>query len=129
MAKTALDITAEERKNYQPSLAIARRGWDIDAQLDERWERARQVARDTSQLLRKQFSASRVLIFGSLLHRSWFTPWSDIDLAVWGIPKERFFAAVSAVINISEEFKIDIVDPETCRTSLLNTIEEKGVEI
>ena len=34
MAKTALDITAGERKNYQPSLAITRRGWDIDAQLD-----------------------------------------------------------------------------------------------
>jgi predicted nucleotidyltransferase len=122
-------MTAEERGSYQPSLAIAGRRWETDDQLNARWEQARKVARQASELLRTQFNATRVILFGSLSHRRFFTPWSDIDLAVWGIPKERFFAAVSAVISISEEFKIDIVDPETCQTNLLKAIEENGIEI
>ena len=129
MARTALELTPEEWKSYQPSIAIAQRQRDADAQLDARWERAEQVAHKTSELLRREFKASRVILFGSLLNRLWFTPWSDIDLAAWGIPQGRFFAAVAAVTSISKEFKIDLVDPETCRSSLLDAIERDGIEI
>ena len=128
MARTALELTPEEWKSYQPSIAIAQRQWDVDAQLDARWERAGQVAHKASELLRKEFKAAKVILFGSLRHRLWFTPWSDIDLAVWGIPQERFFAAVAAVTSISTEFKVDLVDPETCRSSLLDAIERDGIE-
>jgi predicted nucleotidyltransferase len=116
-------------KTYQPSDAIAQRKWDVDPQLDARWERARQVAHDAVKLLRDEYDATKVLLFGSLLHRSWFTPWSDIDLAARGIPHEHYFSAVAAVTSISEEFEIDLVDPETCRPTLLEIIERDGVEI
>jgi predicted nucleotidyltransferase len=129
MAKTALELTPEELKAYKPSDAIAQRKWDVDPQLDARWERARQVAHDAVRLLREEFGASKVLLFGSLVHRSWFTPWSDIDLAAWGIPPERFFSAVAAVTSISKEFGIDLIDPETCRPNLLEIIEREGIEI
>ena len=129
MAKTALELSPEELKLYQPSAAIAQRQWDDDAQLDARWERARQLADEAAEMLREEFSAKKVLLFGSLINRSWFTPWSDIDLAAWGIPQEWFYAAVAAVTGISKEFEIDLVDPETCRSSLLDAIERDGIEI
>lgn len=129
MAKTALDLTPEELSIYHPAGVIAQRKWDDDAQLEARWERAMRLAHTAAALLRQEFSATKVLLFGSLRHRSWFTPWSDIDLAVWGIPKERFFAAVAAVTASSKDFKIDLVDPEMCRTSLLDEIIQDGVEI
>jgi predicted nucleotidyltransferase len=129
MARTALELTPEELKKYHPAAAIAQRKCEVDPKLDARWERARQVAHDASELLRGEFSATKVLLFGSLVHRSWFTPWSDIDLAAWGILPERFFSAVAAVTSISEEFGIDLVDPETCRPTLLEIIEREGIEI
>ncbi len=129
MAKTALDLTPEEWKIYQPADVIAQRKWDVDEQLDARWKRAQRLAHAAATLLRDEFSATKVLLFGSLLHRSWFTPWSDIDLAVWGVPQERFFAAVAAVTALSKEFKIDLVDPEMCRISLLDAITRDGIEI
>ena len=129
MAKTALELTPEEWRTYHPADVIARRKWDVDAQLDARWERTQRLAHSAATLLRDDFSATKVLLFGSLLHRSWFTPWSDIDLAVWGVPQERFFAAVAAVTALSQEFKIDLVDPEMCRPSLLDRITREGVEI
>jgi uncharacterized protein len=129
MAKTALELTHEEWRTYKPSDAIAQRRWGIDAGLDARWERAKQLASDAAELLRCEFSANKILLFGSLLERSWITPWSDIDLAVWGIPQEHFFAAVAAVTGLSTEFKIDLVDTEMCRPNFLDAITRDGVEI
>jgi len=129
MARTTLELSHDELKTYQPSAAIALRQWDVDVRLDARWERARQLADKAAEMLRKEFAAKKVILFGSLIDRSWFTPWSDIDLAVWGVPRDRFFAAVAAVTSLRDEFEIDLVDPETCRASLLDAIERDGVEI
>jgi len=52
-----------------------------------------------------------------------------IDLAVWGIPPERFYSAVAAVGELSPLFRIDLVDPAVCRPALLQTIEAEGVEL
>jgi hypothetical protein len=40
--------------------------------------------------------------------------WSDIDLAVWGIPAAAFYEAVAAVTGLDAEFCIDLLDPESC---------------
>ena len=32
-----------------------------------------------------------------------YSVWSDIDLAAWGIPPERFFAAVAAMTGLSAD--------------------------
>ena len=79
MAKTALVLTPEERKAYQPADALERRAAQGDALLRERYDNARQLAQQISGLLRTQFGAQRVVVFGSLTNPEWFTPWSDID--------------------------------------------------
>ena len=63
------------------------------------------------------------------LDRSRFTPWSDIDLAAWGIPDNRFYAAVGAVTALTPDFKIDLVDPETCRDAMCQAINSEGLAI
>jgi predicted nucleotidyltransferase len=87
------------------------------------------VARRAAKLLRRNFGASRVVVFGSLAHRAWFTPWSDIDLAAWGIPADRFYSAVAAVTGLSSDFKVDLVDPEDCRPSLRQTLDRERIEL
>ena len=123
MAKTALELTPEEQAKYHPG-----RRYD-QAHTTERLDKAWLVAHATARLLREQFGATRVVVFGSLAHRLWFTPWSDIDLAAWGIPPDSFFRAVASTTNLAQGFDLNLVDPESCRPHLRQPIERDGVDV
>ena len=123
MGKTALELTREEWRTYQPGAKAGQH------QVRERWERAWGVAQAAAEVLREQFGATRVVVFGSLARRDWFTPWSDIDLAAWGISPGAFYRAVAVVTGISSEFKLDLVAPEDCQPSLRHVIEREGVAL
>lgn len=123
MSKTAVALSIEEQRSYRLGIQTDE---DMAA---ERWERAWQVARRATELLRERFGATRVMVFGSLAHRAWFTPWSDIDLAAWGIPPDAFYRAVALVSGLSQEFEIDLVGMEDCRPALRRGIEREGVEL
>jgi predicted nucleotidyltransferase len=123
MAKTALDLTREEWQACRPG---AKAGQN---QVWERWERAWGVAQAAAEVLRQEFGATRVVAFGSLARRDWFTPWSDIDLAAWGISPGAFYRAVAVVTGISPEFKLDLVAPEDCQPSLRHVIQREGVAL
>ena len=103
MSRTALDLTPEERAKYRVA-----REWD-EAELEARWNQGWGVARAAAQLLREWFGAKRVVLFGSLASRACFTPWSDIDLAVWGIPGDQFYRAVAAVTGMTATHEVDLV--------------------
>lgn len=123
MAKTALELTPEERARYQPGSRYDQ------VQATERLEKAWLVAHAAARLLREQFGATRVVAFGSLAHRLWFTPWSDIDLAAWGILPESFFRAVASVTDLAQGFGLNLVDPERCQPHLRQAIERDGVDV
>jgi len=129
MTKTALELTQEEWQLYQPAVAIERRLKKQQAQIEKRWQQAHLLAKRAMRLLQQEYGAEKVVAFGSLAHKLWFTPWSDIDLAVWGIPPERFYAAVAKISSLSPVFKIDLVDPETCHPQLRVAIERDGIEL
>lgn len=127
MSSTALDLTPEALKRYRPMVAIRhRKNTVMRADLSNRRRRAIQVARQAADLLRREFGARKVFIFGSLVRRGGFTLWSDIDIATQGIPPVRFFEAVGMVTGISAEFKIDLVDMDTCAPLLRKNIEADG---
>lgn len=122
MAGTALDMTAEELRPYRPD-----RGPEEWVET-ERWKRAWEVAHGAARLLREAFGAGRVVAFGSLAHRAWFSPSSDIDLAAWGIPADQFYRAV-AVAGISPDLQVDLVEPNGCRRALRESIEHERLDL
>jgi len=129
MAKTALDITGDQWLAYDMGAAVRRRQASVDRQAQERWQQAQQLAREAAQRLREEFGARRVVLFGSAVERSSFTRWSDVDLAVWGVPPECFYVAVAAVTGLSTEIAVDLVDPEECPAALRTVIEREGIEL
>lgn len=129
MSKTALELSPQEWQRYHPADMIERRKRQGAAYVQQRKQRAWQLAQQAAQILRNNFGAQKVAVIGSLAHEAWFTPWSDIDLVVWGIPPERFYAAVGAVAELSTEFTIDLIDAETVRSNLRETIEREGREL
>lgn len=124
MAKTVVQLTPEELKQYDPTRHL-HEGLDV-----ERWERAQDRLPKLAALLREQFGAECVKVFGSLVDKNRYTRWSDIDLAVWGIAPEQYYQAVGAVNDLSADIEVDLVDLRSCGSATLEQIiEEEGIEI
>ena len=96
-----------------------------EALLHRAWQTAYRVA----AMLYEDFGATRVAVFGSLAGREWFSPRSDIDIAVWGLPNRAYFRAVSETIGFSTEFKIDLVDFERCKGDFRKRIQSQIIGI
>ena len=126
MSMTALDLSPEELKKYRPLDAIKKRRAKFSAEITSRRRRAMIAAHKAAKLLKTEFGASEVILFGSLAWRGSFSLYSDIDLAVRGIAPEKFFAASAAIERVDVNFQIDLVNLETCPNTVLKKIEIDG---
>jgi predicted nucleotidyltransferase len=129
MALTASDLTRQEWLAYHPERAFHQHSQGVERSISARQRRAFRIARRAARLLKEQFSAQSVCVFGSLARSGAFTLYSDIDLAAWGIPAQRFYAAVAGVTGLSAEFRIDLVDANACPPALSAAIEAEGLPL
>ncbi|MFQ4137616.1 nucleotidyltransferase family protein [Nodosilinea sp. PGN35] len=90
-----------------------RRTLETQAQVAQRLVDARRVAAEAADLLKQEFQATQVVVFGSLVHPERFHQTSDIDLAVAGLSPLDYFAAVARLQDLSV-FKVDLVRLERC---------------
>ena len=129
MAKTASELSTKELGAYRPWQSME---WhQTDPEVSRRKEEAWKVAQVVAQMLKKRFRATRIVAFGSLARKGAFTLWSDIDLAVWGIPHEEYYGAAGAAMDmgLDKGIKVDIVDSEDCGPQFLLGIEAEGIEL
>jgi predicted nucleotidyltransferase len=122
-------MTLDEAKMASYRIGWHRRQDDERQTLVERYTRAIPAARTAARILREQFVASRVRLFGSLLHPESFRKHSDIDLAVEGIDESLVLKAWCAISSVAPEFEFDLVTPDECRAEIWASIESEGIEI
>ena len=122
-SKTALDIEQSQWRQYRPFRIAAEKDMPPTS-----LEGATSVARSIAKELVERFGAKKVMLFGSLA-RGGYSKWSDIDLAVWGIPPVEFFKAVSFATGFSKTWKVDLVGGEDCSTGLQDVILKEGIEL
>ena len=123
--KTALTLSPEEYKQYNPFLHLKVKKEEIYA----RYARAQKTAKAAAEFLRTKYNANKVFIFGSLADVDYFNKWSDIELAAEGIHPHSFYKAVADVINFSQEFEIDLIDLNDCKQRIRDSVESYGLEI
>lgn len=123
-SRTVKNITPEGLKQFHPFKVSPERSTVSTV----RQVAARETAESLAKVLKERFHASKVVLFGSVT-RSDFSQWSDIDLAVWGIPNSDYFKAVAYTSGYSNIFKVDLVDVEDCSQSLLHHITQNGIEL
>lgn len=127
MAKTAAQVTEEEMLAYR---ATAQQREDQERQEQMlRIQRALSLAQEAAKLLRKDFKARQVILFGSLARRDFFHKRSDIDLVVTGVKSQDFWRAWSALDRLGSEFEIDLIDLETASPRLRSIIKQEGIEL
>lgn len=99
------------------------------AALDGRYEQGWRTARKAAVLLKEQFGAQQVTLFGSLLHREQIHDHSDIDLAVWGMNEKVYYRASGELLGLDSDFEVDLVMIEDATESLRTTILQEGVNL
>jgi predicted nucleotidyltransferase len=126
---TALELTREE---WEPYLQSARRRPDFPVITPEEAQEREQLlvrVRKAAVELKRHFSVQRVVLFGSLAHRAWFIPDSDVDLAVEGLDSANFWKAWGLVEDIIGTHPVDLIDIETAGETLRQAIKQYGVEL
>ncbi len=123
MTKTALELTPLEWKNY----SLPQRS--VEPEVKVRWKEAWRLIPELARLLREEFGATQILVFGSAVNVDYFSEGSDIDIVAWGIPIAQYLSAVLAVNEFHHDFKVDLLDPTLCRLTLRKRIEVEGIEV
>ena len=124
---TSLELKPESLDAYR---ATAQLRWEEEQQeLTRREERAWALARQAVALLRKQFGATRIVVFGSLVYQDMFTLWSDVDIAAWDIQPRDTLRAIGAVFDLDTDIQVILVDVNTASTELLYGIGREGIEL
>ena len=125
--RTARDLTPADMARYR---AAARRRHQAEQEaLALRERQARELARQAADLLRAEFHAERVVLFGSLVHPGSFTEWSDIDIAAAGLAPAETLRAMERVHDLSTSIDVNLVDLAACSASLREVIEREGVPL
>jgi len=127
MPKTAVSLTPKDIEAYRRSALQVKpkRQEAVEARRSSAW----QVARKAARILKEQFGAQKVMVFGSLLHPALFHRQSDVDLVVWGLVGRDYFRAASVILDIDPSISIDLVAFEDARPGLQKVILQEGREL
>jgi uncharacterized protein len=112
-------VTLSDEARFQ-----LRRGERLLREREARRQELRAVADDVAAMLRAEFSARRVWVFGSVV-RPWFHEESDLDLAAEGIPTEQRADAWDRAIALART-SVDLVFLEEAPAPLLQRIRADG---
>ncbi len=124
---TTLNLTPEKIARYRKS--AHQRFQAEQADIERRRDQAWQSAKRASHILKEQFSATKVVVFGSLVQSAGFTRWSDVDIAAWGIAPEDTFRAIGVISELATDVPVNLVDINTAQTSLYEVILRDGIDL
>ncbi|MDX2255517.1 MAG: nucleotidyltransferase domain-containing protein [Pseudanabaenaceae cyanobacterium bins.39] len=124
--KTESKNVVDADKMYSYILAARKREQARQESLRQLQSRGIETAKQAARILRQQFRATRVVLFGSMLQPKIHAD-SDIDLAVWNLSKSDYFQAIGKLQGLSE-FAIDLIEAENASDYIVEAIAQ-GIEL
>ncbi len=97
--------------------------------LDARYELLQIVAQKGAEILKTDFAAHKVWLFGSGLRRELIHLESDVDLAVEGLAEASYLRAVSRLLDLNANLSVDLVMLDDASESLRDRIIREGKEL
>lgn len=125
---TALELTSAELEQYREALRRQPAPPPLTATEHAQREALLKRAAEAAALLKANFGARRVVLFGSLAHQAWFEPNSDVDLAVEGLTGD-YWQAWRGVEEIISDRQVDLIEIETASNALRQAIQRHGLEL
>ena len=126
---TALELTREEWKHYLEAARHRPPPLELTPAEQNEREQLLERIREAAAMLKARFGVRRVVLFGSLAHAAWFTPDSDVDLAVEELGGDAYWQAWRLLEELIADRPVDLVELETAGESLQRAIQRYGVEL
>lgn len=127
MVKTALDVTDEDIRVYRET--ARRRASQPDPEREAHRERGWQAARRAAALLREEYAATRVAVYGSLARGTGFTKWSDVDLFAEGIPPDSWINAIGEVFESEDAIEVNLAPLEAMKPHIRERALAEAVDL
>ena len=122
------DQTPKNNEKYQAYAAHwLQRKAEARSRLKQRHQDGLKTAKALADILKSDFGATKVALFGSMLSVNNIHMHSDIDLAVWDMPFSAYIKALSKLMAYSGEFSVDLVRIEEAPPSLSAYIDREGL--
>ncbi|NCO34666.1 MAG: hypothetical protein AUJ92_08965 [Armatimonadetes bacterium CG2_30_59_28] len=94
----------------------------------EQWKRdARECADLIARTLARDFGVETVCLVGSLTRSAVPAGRPDIDLAVRGLPADKYWKALGAACDAASPFEVDLIPVEDATPRMLEAIQEGQV--
>jgi predicted nucleotidyltransferase len=120
-----VSLTDEQMAIYRAS--AQKRQQQKRDRLHQRQQLGLAIAQQASEILKQQFHAQKVMLFGSMRSLDKIHDRSDVDLAVWGLNPKDYFQAVGQLVSLHPDISVDLVEVESAPPRLLREIETTGV--
>lgn len=125
---TNLLTTSQQKQIIKDILAKKNNQEEFLELMEKRREKGIIIAKKCANFLNQNYEVTKIMLFGSLLDYKKMTFNSDIDLAVWNLSEKDYFKAVGFLLEIAEDFTIDLVEIENAKPYILESINE-GIEL
>jgi uncharacterized protein len=122
-------MTMDPAKMAEYRQTARRREAERRQELIARRRQSLALAREAAALLRRDFGASKVVLFGSLARNASLHARSDVDLAAWGLAEKDYLRAVGSLLDLGGAITIDLVRIEESTLAMRQTIEAEGIEL
>ncbi|SHJ53586.1 nucleotidyltransferase family protein [Desulfofundulus thermosubterraneus] len=97
-----------------------------EKELEQKAGLAREKAGEIARQLARRFGVTKVCLFGSLAAGD-FDQFSDIDLAVAGLPEREYLKAYGLAEEIARPFAVDLVLLENAVETLKERVQKEGI--
>ncbi|WP_448573869.1 nucleotidyltransferase family protein [Trichothermofontia sp.] len=84
------------------------------------------VAAQAAQILKQEFGAQQVWLFGSVLVPQSIHAYSDLDLAVAALDPSQYFVALARLLDLDPNVSVDLVEIERASEGLRSRILSEG---
>lgn len=125
---TALELSQKERQKYIDAALLRQPSQELTPEDRHACDAVISQIAKVSAELKKRFGVRRVILFGSLAHRAWFTADADVDLAVEGLRGQDYWDAWRLAEEIILDRPVELIDIETASKPLQRAIQRTGIE-
>jgi uncharacterized protein len=115
-----LPISSEKMAAYCAS--AQKRYQQQQERLRDRQRLGLAVAQEAAEILKQEFNAEKVVLFGSMLSFERIHERSDVDLAVWGLEPQQYYRAVGKLQGLHRDMPVDLIEAESASPRLLREI-------
>lgn len=126
---TALQLGPKGWKRYLQTNKHRFQSKPLPSQMNEEYELLLGRIREVADELRRRFDVQRIVLFGSIAHKAWFTSGSDVDLAVEGLNVKDYWDAWKVAEDILVGRTVDLIEIEKAKPSLKQSIIRTGIEL